>query len=297
MAGTSPAGEGGYGESISPLSASGRSKRSGRNNSGYKSKLNSVRSQRKRVDNDVRLLQNRIALLKLEEQKAWKRIQATKSRAQQILVVREGNKNKLSQQAGERDHGAAGLRARVDRRYVDKELQKQKRHQDKVKEEQIKKDQVKKFKVDRKAQQQQVILMRNRELKKARERNLEARQKRAEARKKRIKLEEEKKRKAKESFDKRVAEEERARAVREKEVRRLEKLEMQYIKRLQATQAMQRESYIMLERALTGNGSNTGPRGRAAAGASEDYDDEGSVPESKSGKRRRRKKRPASGTR
>ena len=40
---------------------------------------------------------------------------------------------------------------------------------------------------------------------------------------------------------------------REREVERLEQLEMQYIQRLQATQAMQKESYAMLERALTGD--------------------------------------------
>ena len=47
---------------------------------GYKSRLNVARSRRKQVDSDARLLQNRIALLKLEEHKAWKRIVKTKSR-------------------------------------------------------------------------------------------------------------------------------------------------------------------------------------------------------------------------
>ena len=54
---------------------------------GYNSRLNVARSRRKQVDNDARLLQNRIALLKLEEHKAWKRIVKTKSRAKQFQYI------------------------------------------------------------------------------------------------------------------------------------------------------------------------------------------------------------------
>jgi hypothetical protein len=40
---------------------------------------------RKRAESDLQLLANRIALLKLEEQKALSKVQETKSRAQEIL--------------------------------------------------------------------------------------------------------------------------------------------------------------------------------------------------------------------
>jgi len=46
------------------------------------------RISRKKASEDVKILANRIALLKAEEQKAWKKIEETKKKAQDILEVR-----------------------------------------------------------------------------------------------------------------------------------------------------------------------------------------------------------------
>merc|ERR1712098_609178 len=46
---------------------------------------------RKRADDDAKLLSNRIALLKAEEQKAWKKIEETRNRAAQIMKLRQRN--------------------------------------------------------------------------------------------------------------------------------------------------------------------------------------------------------------
>jgi len=46
---------------------------------------------RKRAQEDVKLLANRIALLKQEEQKAWKKIEDTKKKANDIINVRQRN--------------------------------------------------------------------------------------------------------------------------------------------------------------------------------------------------------------
>jgi hypothetical protein len=45
----------------------------------------------KKAGEDVKILANRIALLKAEEQKAWKKIEETKKKAQDILEVRHRN--------------------------------------------------------------------------------------------------------------------------------------------------------------------------------------------------------------
>jgi hypothetical protein len=49
------------------------------------------RQNRKRAQEDVKLLANRIALLKNEEKKAWKKIEETKKKATDISKVRMRN--------------------------------------------------------------------------------------------------------------------------------------------------------------------------------------------------------------
>lgn len=50
------------------------------------------RQTKKMAQDDVKLLANRIALLKLEEKKAWKKIEETKKKAIEIMKVRQRNK-------------------------------------------------------------------------------------------------------------------------------------------------------------------------------------------------------------
>jgi hypothetical protein len=49
------------------------------------------------------VLANRIALLKKEEAKAWKKIQATKKRAEEILKMREENEAAVRERAAAAD--------------------------------------------------------------------------------------------------------------------------------------------------------------------------------------------------
>lgn len=53
--------------------------------------LKVTRLNKKKAADDARLLANRIALLKMEEKKAWKKIQETKRKAEQVMVVRNRN--------------------------------------------------------------------------------------------------------------------------------------------------------------------------------------------------------------
>jgi hypothetical protein len=54
-------------------------------------KLIAAKVARKRAEEDHKLLSNRIALLKQEEQKAWKKFDETKKRTSDILVARQRN--------------------------------------------------------------------------------------------------------------------------------------------------------------------------------------------------------------
>lgn len=58
---------------------------------------------KKKAADDAKLLANRIALLKMEEKKAWKKIQETKRKAEQVLQVRQRNEEDNERRAAERE--------------------------------------------------------------------------------------------------------------------------------------------------------------------------------------------------
>lgn len=53
--------------------------------------MKATRMNKKKAADDARLLANRIALLKMEEKKAWKKIQETKRKAEQVMQIRQRN--------------------------------------------------------------------------------------------------------------------------------------------------------------------------------------------------------------
>jgi len=61
---------------------------------GHRENLTSAKESRKRAELDAQLLANRIALLKQEEEKAWKKIEETRKRAGEIFTLREQNEKK-----------------------------------------------------------------------------------------------------------------------------------------------------------------------------------------------------------
>ena len=50
-----------------------------------------TRNNKKKAADDAKLLANRIALLKLEEKKAWKKIEETRKKALQVQSIRQRN--------------------------------------------------------------------------------------------------------------------------------------------------------------------------------------------------------------
>lgn len=56
-----------------------------------KSRLIEAKQRRQEASKDALLLRNRIALLKAEEEKAWKKIEQTRRRAAELLKLREDN--------------------------------------------------------------------------------------------------------------------------------------------------------------------------------------------------------------
>merc|ERR1719502_585984 len=68
----------------------------GLTHSQMQANLTGAKEARKRAELDAQLLANRIALLKQEEEKAWKKIEETRKRAQEILELRQANEQKFA---------------------------------------------------------------------------------------------------------------------------------------------------------------------------------------------------------
>lgn len=81
------------------------------------------RATKKRAADDVKLLANRIALLKLEEKKAWKKIEDTKKKAVEIMQVRQRNKEIRSEKEQLRMQREAEAREMADRNAMNRDNQ------------------------------------------------------------------------------------------------------------------------------------------------------------------------------
>jgi len=61
--------------------------------------LAETKKRRKDIERDAQLLANRIALLKQEEMKTWKKIDDTKKRTGEILTLKKRNEDKIQKKA------------------------------------------------------------------------------------------------------------------------------------------------------------------------------------------------------
>lgn len=212
--------------------------------------LTAAREARKRAELDAQLLANRIALLKQEEEKAWKKIEETKKRAAEIVKLREQNEQKFSakeqfyKQKWESIRTAQATNAQ--QREKAKAIREQTRHglmEQKLMNAQSTKQQSQHMllqKKEREAAERQANLERSSYLK---QRKDEAKRRMEEERMAQLE-------KYREDYEARAAQEEMLRARTDALVAKMEKEEMELIQRLQNTQTVQRNAYEELEAAL-----------------------------------------------
>ena len=60
-------------------------------------RLLSLKKARKQIEADAQLLANRIALLKQEELKSWKKIEETKKKAKEVYLLKKKNEDRLQE--------------------------------------------------------------------------------------------------------------------------------------------------------------------------------------------------------
>merc|ERR1719382_1703561 len=235
--------------------------------------LTSAKESRKRAELDAQLLANRIALLKQEEEKAWKKIEETRKRSQEIMELRKQNEQKFaakehfykakweSIRAAQAQNQSQRDKAKAIREQTRQGLLEQKSQNAKTAKEQSKVHHMQKK--ERETQERMANMERSAYLKARRE---EANKKLEEKRLAQIE-------KYREDYEARTAQEELLRQRTDALVAKMEKEEMELIQRLQNTQTIQRNAYEELEMALGQNSqqistnSRSGPTSLPAATA------------------------------
>jgi hypothetical protein len=222
----------------------------GLTHSQVQANLTGAKEARKRAELDAQLLANRIALLKQEEEKSWKKIEETRKRAQEIVELRGANEQKFA--AKEQFYKAKWESIRSaqtanqqnrDRAKVVREATRGGLLEQRAQNAQSTK------------QQSQANLMQKRQRESAdRNINMERgnliKQKKEEAKRR---LEEDRLaqlEKFREDYEARTSQEELLRSRTDALVAKMEKEEMELIQRLQNTQTVQRNAYEELEAAL-----------------------------------------------
>lgn len=74
------------------------------------SSLVQVKKARKQIEADAQLLANRIALLKQEELKSWKKIEETKKKAREVFVLKRKNEERQAQVSHRHNKSEVSLR-------------------------------------------------------------------------------------------------------------------------------------------------------------------------------------------
>lgn len=215
--------------------------------------LTAAKETRKRAELDAQLLANRIALLKQEEEKAERKIEDTKKRANEIMALRHQNEDKFQmKELHYKDKWEAIRESQVQNSYRRDQLKAQRdqnmQHLVAQKREQV--NQIKLKKADN-------LLAKKERESNARiincDRTNHIRQQKDNA-KHRQEMERMRKLDAyRQDYEERVSREEELRQRTEVLVTKMEKEEMDLIQRLQNTQALQRSAYEELEGALNGS--------------------------------------------
>lgn len=210
----------------------------------FKGQLLKLREARRLADRDAQLLANRIALLEAEEQKAWKKIKQTKERAETILTKRQQHQQekKATRRAIQANRSSGQFISKA----VNSSLHKKSQQRSVNKAQKLAQDmKTEQARMARDRREQANLTLKNNKARrdqiyKAKKDSIATRDK------EKAKL----RQKNKEVYDKRVGKETTKRHEIESRVSKMERMEMELIKRLQNTQQLQQQAYQQLEGAL-----------------------------------------------
>lgn len=215
-------------------------------------KLRASKKARQRADEDAKLLENRIKLLKQEEAKARKKISETKKRAKDILSTKKRNldqrkkKKELIHKRQNDDRNLAirnqNMKEEIERNKKEKEAEIENRRR----------EEADRLRQEKREQEELVEMYRQQEQLKNTSMKQMIRNGEKEAEENRKREYSIKKAKARSNLDEKVLKENQRRMEHEQMVAKMEREELELIHRLQNTQTVQKAVYNELEEALKG---------------------------------------------
>ncbi|KAG9403707.1 hypothetical protein AC1031_005194 [Aphanomyces cochlioides] len=220
--------------------------------SGATTKLSTAKSKRKQAEYDAKLLANRLALLQQEEIKAWRKIEQTREKAQQILEHREEIVKKQQDKYMLLHEKEETIRSATKKHKLAAKTSVIRKRQAAISVISKKYQEVEQVKIERRRLKQEKEKQAVDEIMRAKERRERVRKQEEEMRKKRMKEKVTAEKQIVERYRKSVEEEEIQLREQQRRVAELERAEMELIQRLQSTQLLQRQAYDELEKALVG---------------------------------------------
>lgn len=240
----------------------------GLSGSQMQANLSTAKESRKRAELDAQLLANRIALLKQEEEKAWKKIEETRKKADEIKQIRQNNENKFA--AKEKFYQSKWESIRQSQAQNSMNRDKAKATRDETRHCLLEQKHLS-ARATKDQSQQFLVMKKGREAAERQtngERSAYLRSRKEDAKRR---LEEDRLAqldKFREDYETRTSQEELLRARTDALVAKMEKEEMELIQRLQNTQTVQRTAYEELEAALGQTSQQIASTTRALPGAS-----------------------------
>ncbi|TYZ63810.1 hypothetical protein PybrP1_007342 [[Pythium] brassicae (nom. inval.)] len=222
-----------------------------------KSKLVEAKQRRQEASKDALLLRNRIALLKAEEEKAWKKIEQTRKRAAELLRVRESNDRSHAELRDLAQLAELELQASISakRELVLSIDSVQKKKELGLQLTEARRSEALQLKEEKQRWKESADKQRQDELLDAIRRKDEVATQKEALRAKKLLLRHEAEKLSKARASEKVRAEEELTRQREAEVHAMERLELELIQRLRNTQHLQKQAFEELEAALTGSGA------------------------------------------
>lgn len=215
-------------------------------------KLRASKKARQRADEDAKLLENRIKLLKQEESKARKKISETKKRAKDIMSTKKRNleqRKKKKELIHKRQHDDKNLAIR--NQNMKEEIERKKKEKGSEIDTQRRED-AERLRQEKREQEELVEMYKQQEQLKNTSMKQMIRNSEKEAEENRKREYSIKKAKARSNLDEKVLKENSRRIEHEQMVAKMEREELELIHRLQNTQTVQKAVYNELEEALKG---------------------------------------------
>jgi len=221
--------------------------------SDFDSKMLVAKQKRKQAEHDRQLLLNRIALLKKEEDRAYKKIAKTKSRAEEILRIRIEHEQENSEREAKHRREMRRRKLEAEINMAAEETSRKNRQMQINLIQAQKRCDVHAVREEAARAREEIRIQRLDDVVAKQEKRAAIKQHEDEVKRRRNQERVDVLRSNRAHYEHKVKQEVEETAVREKEVVRMERVEMQLIQKLKKTQIIQQQAFEDLEQALNGD--------------------------------------------